>query len=199
MNDQRKKMIAGGITLPLEITIEIFELIPIKQLNRSYIKRVCKKWLEMGNKIFDPSISNNHYFLWACENGKTECVKMMLRDKRVNPAIPNSWTLERASENGHTEIVRELLKDKRIDPTSRSNYSIQMASRNGHLGVVKLLSADPRVDPSDENNWAIRSASHYGYDEVVIELLKNPKIIGPVRNQMIQELAENIFKRKKMW
>jgi ankyrin repeat protein len=128
----------------------------------------------------DPSTSNNHAIRYACENGHTEIVRMLLQDPRVDPSDSDNKAICIASANGHTEIVRQLLQDPRVDPTAWHNEAFQSACGNGHTEVVRILlqwsSGTKRVDPSNYSNQALRKASMEGYTEIVRLLINDPRV-----------------------
>jgi hypothetical protein len=57
----------------------------------------------------------NSCFRFACENGHTEIVKLLLMDSRgLDPSVNNNEFLKIAEKNKHNEIVKMLLKDTRV-------------------------------------------------------------------------------------
>jgi hypothetical protein len=88
----------------------------------------------------------NFLIYFASEKGRSDLVKLLLTDNRIDPSVDDQLPIRRASWQGHPEVVKLLLADKRVDPSAEDQYAIQFASENGHVEVVKLLLADQRVD-----------------------------------------------------
>jgi hypothetical protein len=115
-------------------------------------------------------------FAKAVLEGRTEVVRALLADPRVDPAADNNEAIRMAAWRGHAEVVRALLADPRVDPGVNDNDALRTASLYGFAEVVRALLADPRVDPVAKNNKAIRVASFYGRTEVVRALLADPRV-----------------------
>ena len=132
----------------------------------------------------------NKLFVYACKNGDTELVKLLLLANtcQIDPGTDNNCAIRCASEMGHTEIVKLLLNDPRVDPSADDNYAIQWASLKGYTEVVRLLLNDPRVNPNDNNKNAMRWASLKGYTEIVKLLLR---AVDPGDNNRAIRLACN--------
>ena len=79
--------------------------------------------------------------IWSIYNDKTECLKLLVHDPRVDPSANNNDAIRCASRNGHKECVRLLLQDSRVDPSARDNDAIRRASKNGNTECVRLLKA----------------------------------------------------------
>lgn len=99
----------------------------------------------------DPSL-NQYVMGMVCESGKTEYLKLLLKDPRVDPSDRgHNYPITAASRNGHIDIVRLLLKDPRINPGIRNNEPLREAESNNHHEIVELLRVDPRLTyASDE-------------------------------------------------
>jgi ankyrin repeat protein len=133
----------------------------------------------LSHDLFDPSVrddENDSAIEIASYYGRTEVVRLLLSDNRVDPSACDSYAIKWASQNGHDKVVRLLLSDNRVDPSDINNYAIKMASHNGHVEVVRLLLSDNRVDPSADDNEAIRSASENRHDKVVRLLLSDNRV-----------------------
>ena len=87
----------------------------------------CKKWMAIGKRVFNPGRENNRAIIWACRNGKLDCVKRLLCDRRVDPSANNNEAIISASENKYWNIVQELLKDPRTNPAANNNYLMEQA------------------------------------------------------------------------
>jgi hypothetical protein len=136
-------------------------------------------FLDKGGEVDDPT----KLLLTACENDKSEIVRLLLVRPEVDPSAQNNEAIIWASRNGHTEVVRLLLAHPKVDLSADDNEAIRLASYYGHTTeVVRLLLADPKVDPSDWDNYAIGQASYYGYIEVVRLLLAHPRVDPSVQD-----------------
>src|SRR5689334_3484341 len=93
--------------LPPEVVACIFEQLPYSNNNWFHVMLACKRFLDIGRKIFDPSCDNNFAIRFASEYGLHRAVKILLRDRRVNPAAANDYAVRWASVGGHTEVVKE--------------------------------------------------------------------------------------------
>ncbi len=72
--------INGMEEIPDEIVIHVLHFIEHSFWNN--ILLTCKRFLELGREVFDPSINGNGAILWACQNNKIECVKGKKRNFR---------------------------------------------------------------------------------------------------------------------
>lgn len=108
----------------------------------------------------------------ACQYGKIDLAKELLRDENVDPSIRECTSLILASNNGHYDIVELLLKDNRIDPSCRNNKSLFFASKNRHFGIVKKLLRDKRVDPLGKNTWVVKITDGFSPFQIIKELQK---------------------------
>ncbi len=137
-----------------------------------------------GFLYIDPSVKDNYAIKLASENGCTEIVRLLLKDRRVDPRADNNYSIRFASIHGCTETVRLLLEDEMIegkrnaDPSANNNFAIKWTSRNGHTETVKLLLEDERIDSSADDDTAIRWAYNNGHTEIVRMLLEDKKTKG---------------------
>ena len=170
-----------------------------------------------GQKAFkllkNPNISQYHLFVNAIHDGKTELVKEMLKNKRMD--ISKQYTfdalcaykksqlfrpLSHALSKNRTEIVKLLLKDDRVDPNTIELYwhpSIN-AINKGHIDSLKALIEDPRVnfiyqgcfvgkDPDLAMIMAIESR-YYSIVKLLVDddrVRVNTRISGYVLNSLI--------------
>src|SRR5687768_15300647 len=84
------------------------------QACREYNIVVVKDLLAKG---VDPAAYNNLAIRYACKNGHTDIVKMLLNDTRVD----HNYAIRVACYNGHIDIVKLLLADTRVDPSANDN------------------------------------------------------------------------------
>jgi len=95
-------------------------------------------------------------FNWACEYGKVEIVKLLLKDPETDPGenTPDGkrynleegqYGIRRAAKNGHLEVVKELLKDDRVDASYKNNFALKWSISEGHWDVVKELMKNDKV------------------------------------------------------
>jgi len=120
----------------------------------------------------DPSGAPNMAFKLAVTVGKSDLVKALLKDPRVDPAVGNNIAIINAATGGYTDIVRILLETDGVNPGAQQNAALIGAARLGHSDVVRLLLLDDRVDPSARNNKALTETR---YIEVVKTLLEDPR------------------------
>ena len=100
------------------------------QLSRSEwfsVLSTCKLWRTLGRLYFDASRERNKAIRWACKEGKTECVRSLLKDKRVDPSAANNEPIRSACQYGHLEIVKILMRHKKVDPTAHNGWAIGWA------------------------------------------------------------------------
>ena len=108
--------------------------------NNKFISKILFKLLLLRGGCSD------YTMMKAIQKDKTEVVKLLLQDKRVDPSAEDNYAIRWASANGYTDIVKLLLEDERVDPSAGDNYAIRWASANGREEVVKLLLKDKRVE-----------------------------------------------------
>ena len=93
----------------------------------------------LSMNVADPSDERNRSIRDAARNGRSEIVKLLLQDLRVNPGDYNNVAIQNAAANGHYHVVKLLLSDVEVDPKVDDNYALRKAKQNGHWNVVKLL------------------------------------------------------------
>lgn len=164
-----KRVLTKLLDLNLELKVDIHRLFKNPKL---FNKELLKILLKDG-KCFDANYIIGH----ACENGKTEIVRMLLDEYQyIDPGEYNNFAIRKASEKGYTEIVKMLLEDWRVDPTDLNNEPIRHASANGHTEIVKILLEDKRTNPSIYDNNAIQLAATNGHTEIVKILLQDKRV-----------------------
>lgn len=161
----------GTMQLNRDVLGHVFSFIPPEDWFN--VMCTCKLWNEIGRRVFDPSTCGNA-LMFAVYSGNLPCLKMLLKDQRVDPSIHENSAIRAASEHGNVDVVKELLRDSRVDPSADDNYAIQWASKEGHVEVVQLLLKDKRVDPT--HTKAFDWACDYGHLGVVKELLKDKRV-----------------------
>mgnify|MGYP002384792745 CR=1 FL=1 len=99
----------------------------------------------------DPEYRRTCFFR-ACGHGKSEVVKFLLANPKVNVCQPNSENcspLFIAAQEGNTAVVELLLKDGRCKANEQEiqgSTPLFIACQNGHVDIVKLLLEEPTVD-----------------------------------------------------
>jgi len=185
-------------SLPVELMEIVIDNVHFGSKNWLNVLLTCKFWCSIGKRVFDPSIRNNRAIRWASENGRTNCVKLLLSDSRVNPGDVWNSAIRSAAYEGHLEIVIELLKDSRVDPRALCNYALNWACSRGHLEVVKELFNDCRVDTKSKDQAFSYSVSH---PKVMNFLLQFPSVVDPATNDnaAIQAACEhNLIQSAKL-
>lgn len=72
---------------PDDVVCIILLYIPFKKKDWKNVLSVSKRFLKLGRKTFDPSINHNFAIRWSAEHGRVDCVRELLKDKRVNPNV----------------------------------------------------------------------------------------------------------------
>ncbi len=93
-----------------DILAKVFSYFPMKRWN--CILLTCKRFNEIGKKVFDPSIKHDRALMSAVTRKNFKLVSYLLKDPRVNPSSFHDVTIRSACKEGQTEIVKQLLKDK---------------------------------------------------------------------------------------
>jgi ankyrin repeat protein len=163
----------GTMRLNRDVLGHVFSFLPREDWFN--VMCTCKLWNEIGRRVFDPSTCGNA-LMFAVYSGNLSCLKMLLKDSRVDPSIHENSAIRAACEHGNVEAVKELLQDSRVDPSADDNYAIGWASRGGHVEVVRLLLNDKRVDPTRSRafDWACD-----GQHLEVVKLLIRDKRVDP--------------------
>jgi hypothetical protein len=115
----------------------------------------------------------------AARGGKTELVRQLLLDPRIDPSINDNRAMRLAYLGDHQEILNLILAHPRMYPSAYSMYVINEALDDGHL--VERLMADTRVDIAVNNNYAIRTASQTGHLYMVEQLIQSRDASGRLR------------------
>ena len=104
------------------------------------VLRTCKAWLSIGRKIFDPSIYDNYAIRCACRKGNIECVRMLLKDKRVDPLSEMNYPLKMSVILGNIDIVKILLDDHRLlNGLENVHIESTLANVNGYPAISDYL------------------------------------------------------------
>jgi len=177
-----------------DILSKVFSYFPMKRWN--CILLTCKRFNDIGKKVFDPSIKHDRALMSAVTRKNFKLVSYLLKDPRVNPSSFHDVTIRSACKEGQTEIVKQLLKDKRVNPCCDGNSPIILASSFGHSNIVQILLDDERVDPSVYDNIALKWSSRLGHSGVVKELLKDNRVL--VDEDILREVSSNLKKVGKL-
>ena len=116
----------------------------------------------------------NCKFRWAVEQGNTDEVKRLIKNKNIT----DQKYFIVVAENGYVDIVKLLLQHPRFDPTVHHSQSMRLAIKNNHIDIVRLLLKDRRCHPTDcvvFDGWlnALDVACSVGNLEIVKLLLED--------------------------
>lgn len=175
-----------SISLPKEILIYIFSLIPFCGSDWLNIKLVTKRWLELAEKAFDPNSCRALKRMVKTEN--RVAISRLLDDERCD-AADHGVALRFFCYRGDVEMVNKVLVMDRIDPSSKMNRAFETACLMGHLSIVTRLMQDARIDPSSGNGVAMVTASEQGNVEVVRKLLEDGRVDPNAQNHLSIRLA----------
>ena len=117
-----------------------------------------------------------HPFIIAAANGRTEIVRMFLKDKNINPSMQDNKAIKDASTKGVYSTVKLLLSDGTVNPGAQNSISILLAAKHGHESIFRALLVDPRVNPGAQDNSPIKIAAEHGYYNIVRMLLITSKV-----------------------
>jgi hypothetical protein len=98
---------------------------------------------------------------WAIKRGRTQVVKLLLKDYRVDPSVRNQEALTEASKHGHIQIVRYLLTHPRVHFTKEVLQLINEAKGVSVAVFELLLTTTPeRFWPEIVDNDMANTASY---------------------------------------
>ena len=116
-------------------------------------------------------------FAKACYQGRTECVRLLLKDPRVNVTKANAYNhspLRLTADEGHLDVIKQWIASGReleiAPPGGEGNYkvdAIAAAKRMDRLEVVALLE-NFKTQP-DQTRYEIRVELGY-FDELAANL-----------------------------
>lgn len=95
--------------------------------------------------LVNPTVHNNYILRISVVNGRSEIVKLLLEDGRVDPSVDNNKLLSIAIVNGFLDIFMSLYNCRRVDPSANDNAALKLAYRKRYYSIVELLLADNRV------------------------------------------------------
>lgn len=156
-----------------------------KELLLKTITKLTQRRYNLNNRIDDPDSKGYTLFCFACQQGYSEMVELLLTHPQIDvkkPTYKGGTPFFVACGKGHSQMVELLLKDQRIDPNTATNQGTTpffIACQNGHYEVVKLLLKDSRINPNtslDQGATPFYIACQNGHYEVVELLLKDPRI-----------------------
>jgi len=178
-----------------EIQIDIDDNYPI----RNALKYKNKKTflILFANKNTSKSCNNQYLIRYACQEGMTSIVELLLTSPEVNPGAESNLCIRHATENGNLEIVKILKNHNMVDITANEHEPLKSAITNGYLDIVKELCEDLRINPAITNNKPLRLAIRYKKFEIAEYLLTLPRVDPSVKNNNIltylnRELTHNI-------
>eukprot|EP01118_Nematostelium_gracile_P016044 TRINITY_DN6562_c0_g1_i1.p1 TRINITY_DN6562_c0_g1~~TRINITY_DN6562_c0_g1_i1.p1 ORF type:complete len:166 (+),score=20.93 TRINITY_DN6562_c0_g1_i1:110-607(+) len=96
-------------TIPTELLREIFSFIRFEGKDWLHVKLVCKKWIAIGTRIFDPNTVRAVERL--LERGLEDCLVKLLDDERIDPTANDNSTMCTACKQGFQKVVKRLLED----------------------------------------------------------------------------------------
>lgn len=130
-----------------------------------------------NNKTYKSS-KNQYLIRFACHEGLTSIVELLLTYPDVCPGTESNLCIKHACKNGYVEIVRILMNHISIDPTADGHEPLKLSVKYGHLNVVKELCKDWRINPAIENNKPLRLATkHERFD--ILEYLLSFDFVDP--------------------
>lgn len=140
--------------------------------------KTCKRWMQIGYKILNPSEYDCILLRRACRMGRIVLVRHLLSDQRVNPAEISYECLCNAIAADSVSITKMLLQDKRINVTDLTkNHLIHRCASDNAICVLNyLISGEVGLDPSVDGNGCLIEACRNGYYEIVKLLLKDERI-----------------------
>jgi ankyrin repeat protein len=156
----------------------------INSNNDNEIKNTIKKIT--SGEIVIPNEDHSKVFLWACENGHLEIVKLLIAthgfDSLNTSDTDNKTPFFWACERGHLEIVKLLIETPGFNSLNTKNYCkstpFLRACQNGHLEIVKLLIATPGFNslntPDIWKKTPFSKACYKGHLEIVKLLITTP-------------------------
>lgn len=144
----------------------------------------------------------NTLMLWACKNGHSEVVSVLLESGKANPAANENEALSLATENGFTAIVDLLLKDNRVKPGASQEKALLNAAKKGYFEIVQLLLNNGHVPPSDNLTAFFQNALNYPEvskperaqsDHLATSrlLLSNLKVQGKPLSNLFSDIEDN--------
>src|SRR5262245_58329869 len=101
------------------------------------VRNVCKSFSWIGLEAINLSNNGNDWFISLCEEGFSNSVEGLLKNKTINPSANKNCAIWLACGQGHLEVVKILLKDPRVDPSANQNHAFTDAYKKRRLEVVK--------------------------------------------------------------
>ena len=159
-----------------------FELDQFKQFD------ILERLLKNDIKV---EVEGKPIFIWACENGHVELVKIIVRNNfGVCPITEMGKGIHLAASNGHTEIIRLLYNhdytaQKLMAYAHPSNPEYDFygyneivagfleACEKGHTEIVRIF-LNAGMDVTIKNNEGLCLAVKNGHTEIVEILIKTP-------------------------
>lgn len=124
----------------------------------------------------DPSVGDDYPFREAAATGRTEVVRFLLQDSRVNPRSHHDWAFTQACLKGHASVVELLLQDGRCDPSTQNNSGLAWAAQNGHEDVIDLLVKEHRIRYWSCDHRILEKAYNRGYISLTNKLINSGKM-----------------------
>lgn len=147
--------------------------------------------MKLVEKDIKSEVEGQPIFLWACENGHVELVKIIVRNNfGVCPITAMGKGIHLAASNGHTEIIRLLYNhdytaQKLMAYAHPSNPEYDFygyneivegfleACEKGHTEIVRIF-LNAGMDVTIKNNKGLCLAVENGHTEIVELLINTP-------------------------
>ena len=130
-------------------------------------------------KIIDSFLKkrNVRYLLFniAIEEGYTEIIDILLKNKKFNPQKTNFRDFIVAVDKGYVDIVKILLN--KFDPTIDDGWALRLAVINKNKDMAQLLLEDKRIDPTIWNNAVFRYAAENDLKDIVGLFVSDGRLI----------------------
>lgn len=134
----------------------------------------------------------------ACENSRSDLVKLLLLDDRINPGFDNNYPIIISSKLGNYETCKILLKDNRVDPTDQKNKAIKLACEYNKLDIIYLLLRDKRIKESLDKEELLKFIPKHSNQKQIYNTISNIYDMGYNNFQsLILEIRQNNIENVK--
>lgn len=119
-------------------TVERFNGINFGWPDKEIVK-ILKRLLKSKHSVDDPSVNNSEVLKWCAYYGRSESVKVLLKDGRVDPTAGDNDIIGAAAHSGDMETVKLILSDKNVDPSANKYYAPYLSWSKGDKEIAQLL------------------------------------------------------------
>lgn len=160
--------------LPTVVIVELTEYLKNDIILCKTMSLVCKRWQSITKDIFCKSENLDKPLIWACENGKYECVKYLLTFTNVDPSTTNNKCIHSVFSNDFLFFYKKLRTSGTLSILENTRFlGVFRKKYNDYINILSLLLKDKRIQLGSEIVSVLKYACMSEHIELVEEFIMN--------------------------